>query len=83
MAEKKKDFKTTREGLVKIKHAGVAQLGTCTPESLEAWEAGGWTAVDPDTDELTSIDALDKVNASGNPIDPENDSGSVPPETKK
>ena len=28
MAEKKKDFKTTREGLVKIKHAGICLLYT-------------------------------------------------------
>ena len=70
MAEKKKDFKTTREGLVKIKHAGIDQLGTCTPESLEAWEAGGWTAVDPDDNGVTSMDALEAVNTSGEPINP-------------
>ena len=68
MAEKKKDFKTTREGLVKIKHAGIDQLGEVTPESLEAWEAGGWTAVDPDDTTKTSIEAVNEVNTSGQRI---------------
>jgi hypothetical protein len=71
MAEKKKDFKTTREGLVKIKHAGVDQLGTCLPEALETWEASGWTAVDPDSNDPVSTDELDKVNTSGALINPE------------
>jgi len=73
MAEKKKDFKTTREGLVKIKHAGIDQLGEVMPESLDAWLAGGWTAVDPDDKGVTSIEALNAVNTAGEPIDPHHD----------
>jgi hypothetical protein len=68
MAEKKKDFKTTREGQVKIKHPGIEQLGECLPESLEVWMDAGWVPVDPDDKGKTSIAAVNEVNTSGQRI---------------